>query len=177
MAATALALQRGGNLCRPGGGFRRRTWRVLVLVLLAAAAPAGVSAQSGAPVDVTSPLAHELLTCVEVEDDEARLACFDRIAAPLAQSRAAAEDDAAQVLRGENDADSEVFTMAGPWHVAWNLEGSILTIELRTGAGHLQDVVGNQIGAGEGASGRLGPGDWQLAVRAVGAWQVRIVRD
>ena len=54
------------------------------LLLGAGLAPA--AAQEAPAVDLASPLANELLSCVAIEDDAARLACFDRTAAPLARA-------------------------------------------------------------------------------------------
>ena len=144
------------------------------LLLGAGLAPA--AAQEAPTIDLTSPFARELQSCVSIEDDAERLACFDRTAAPLEQARQEAEEAAVKVLQGEGDWDSEVYTMDGPWHIAWTLEGSILTIELRDRDDQRRHVVGNQIGAGEGASQKLEPGTWQLAIRAVGPWRVRVVR-
>lgn len=141
--------------------------------LIAGLAPA--AAQEAPTVDLTSPLARELLSCVAIEDDAARLACFDRTAAPLARAEQEAEEAAVKVLQGSGDWDSEFFAMDGPWHVAWALDGSILTLELSERDGQRRDIVGNQIGSGEGVSRTLDPGTWQLAVRAVGGWRVRVV--
>ncbi|MGF1608777.1 MAG: hypothetical protein ACFCUQ_05235 [Kiloniellales bacterium] len=141
--------------------------------LVMAVGLAEASAQEARTVDLTSPLARELLSCMEVEDDGQRLACFDRVTEPLVQR--AQQDET--VLQGEGDWDSENLTLERPWRLAWHLEGSILTIELRDGIGRLESIVGNQIGAGEGASEVLRPGTWRLAVRAVGTWEVRVVED
>lgn len=142
---------------------------------LAVAGWAPLRAQEAPTIDLSSPLAREMMSCLPIEDDAARLACFDAVAAPLAQAEADAEESAVKVLQGEGDWDSEVFTMEDPWHIAWSSEGSLLTIELHDGNGQLDDVVGNQIGGGEGTSPGLDPGTWRLAIRAVGAWQVRVV--
>ena len=139
------------------------------------AGSAPVLAQEASTIDLTSSLARELSSCIAIEDDAARLACFDAVAEPLAQAQHETEEAVSKVLQGEGDWDSEVFTMDGPWYIAWTLEGSILTVELHDHDDQLSNVVGNQIGAGEGTSPALDPGDWLLAIRAVGAWQVQIV--
>jgi len=147
------------------------------LASLSAAAFAAAHAEEAAPVDLASPFAQQLLSCMALDEDAARLACFDRAAAPLAAAERAAEGSAVKLLQGEGDLDSKSFEMTGPWRVAWVSKGSILTIELRSGLGEVHDVVGNQIGAGEGASEVLDPGVWQLAIRGIGAWQVRVVPE
>lgn len=144
---------------------------VVVLAITAGVVQAG--AQDAETVDLASPLARALLSCTEIEDRGSRLDCFDRVAEPLAQR---AEQDET-VFRGEGDWDSETLTFERPWRLVWSAEGSILTIELHDSVGQLDSIVGNQIGAGDGASDVLDPGTWQLAVRAVGAWEIRVVED
>jgi hypothetical protein len=146
---------------------------VVMLLLVMIATPGQARAQQAAPVDPTSPLARELLTCAEIEDDRRRLDCFDRLAAPLAQRA----EQGVTVLRGEGDWDSNELTLTGAWRLTWNSQGSILTIELRDSLDQLVDIVGNQIGPGEGTSKLLKQGTWRLAVRAIGRWEVRVVED
>jgi hypothetical protein len=156
-----------------------RTPRPATLALwacLAMAASPSARAQDVPAIDPTSPLAQEIVSCMAVEDDAKRLDCFDAVAAPLAQGDAGADAAVFNALRGEDDWDSEAFTIDQPWHLAWSLEGSLLTVELRDPQDELHSVVANQIGAGEGVSPGLEAGTWKLAIRAVGAWQVRLVR-
>jgi len=144
--------------------------------VLAAGAPAlGQSVVA----DDTTKLAEEIIDCAGLEAAEARLDCYDRLAAPLLGLAETAEGDGASAalhrFTGKEDWDSEVLDLTGPWRLVWQNQGSLLTVELRSSNGELVDVVGNQIGAGGGRSAVLDPGSYRLAVRALGAWRLQVI--
>ncbi len=150
---------------------------IAALILTAApvfALPA--AAQSGE--NDASKLGDDLITCASMEDDGERLICYDKLAQPLAGLDAAEPGGAAAALEsftGEDDWDSEVFEVSQPWRITWQTQASILTIELHGSEGELIDVIGNQIGAGGGASGTLEPGRYSLAARGVGSWRIKVL--
>ncbi len=128
--------------------------------------------------DPTTPLANKLLDCAGIEDDAERLGCFDAVTAPLAGiADEEAEEQAVQVFRGEDDWDSETLQIDQPWRVTWTAKGNILTLELRDQNGELVSVIGNQIGRGGGSTDILDPGVWRLAVRSIGAWELRVIEE
>ncbi|MFC4351263.1 hypothetical protein ACFOW6_06875 [Fodinicurvata halophila] len=123
-------------------------------------------------------LESELTACRMIEDATERLQCYDKIVTGEAESGdiIAADEETIINIAGEDDFDSKVFTAEEEWHLRWTSQGSIMTIELRDFAGELIGIVGNQIGAGEGRSETLDPGEYMLAVRAIGEWEIFAIR-
>ncbi|MEX0923317.1 MAG: hypothetical protein WD489_10600 [Rhodovibrionaceae bacterium] len=151
-----------------------------VLAVLAAAGYAPDAAAQTSGQTGTSKLGDEMISCASIDDDEERLACYDGLAQPLAGLDDAAneEDGAGQALHsfaGEDDWQSEVFTMEEPWRITWQTQANILTIEVYGPEGELLDVVGNQIGAGGGSSGTLKPGRYSIAARGIGSWRLKVL--
>lgn len=159
---------------------RRLRSRSLQSSILAAAAwlaagqfPAGAQdAEDPAPAAV-----QQLLRCVDLSEEALRLQCYDAVMEPLADARVDAgfeEEHTLHAFSGRDDHDTETLTMEQPWWARWVFDGSILTIELRLTNGELVNIVGNQIGAGHGNTAVLEPGAYQLAVRAIGKWQIAV---
>lgn len=148
---------------------------IAVSALLAGALVNGSPAwaQTAAP----ERLAGEIAACRMVEDPTERLRCYD--AAADADAEAGVVDDGRVVLElaGEDDFDSDSFVSPSPWHLRWETEGSIFTVELRDMAGELIGIIGNQIGRGEDRSPVQAPGEYMLAVRAIGAWQLWVMEE
>lgn len=119
-----------------------------------------------------------LFTCIDLEQESLRLRCYDSIVRPLADARADPSfsgEGTITAFSGKDDQDTEMLTFEEPWRVRWTLDGSMLSIELRGSDNGLIDIVGNQIGAGDGSSRKvLPPGTYRFAIRAIGAWQVAI---
>jgi len=129
--------------------------------------PAGTALPSELPAPI--------LACATLVDDEERLACYDvAVAASVAATAAAAESGPTLlVVEGRDNGDSATFRAPGRWYVEWRSEGSIVTMELHTTGGAFQAVVGTQIGSGSGRSASFPPGEYRLAVRGDGAWELR----
>lgn len=130
------------------------------LLLLLPAAPA-----------LPSELPASILACATLVDDAGRLACYDEVVAA-----AAAEAESSPTLfavAGRNDGDSAAFRAPGRWYVEWRSEGSIVTMELHTAGGGFEAVIGTQIGSGSGRSASFPPGEYRLAVRGDGTWELR----
>jgi len=143
-----------------------------LLALAVAGAPGAASAEER--------LAAELAACSMLEDPTERLRCYDALAGSEADAAGeVAVDDGAMLLElaGEDDFDSDGFAAEAPWHLRWESEGSILTVELRDAGGELIDIIGNQIGRGEGRSNDQPPGAYGLAVRAIGAWRLWVIEE
>lgn len=153
------------------------------ILLAAAAFSAALSAEAGAQTraaDDTTKLADEIIDCAGLDDDAARLACYDEVAEPLLGLEPSAEEGAGKALHsftGKDDWDSEVLELTGPWRVVWQNQGSLLTVELRTSQGEMVDVIGNQIGEGGGRSAVLDPGSYRLAVRGLGGWRLQVISN
>lgn len=143
--------------------------KYLILILGLLLLPTALAAQE---------LESKLTACRMIEDATERLQCYDKIVAGEAESGniVATDDETIINIAGENDFDSEVFTAEEDWHLRWTTEGSIMTIELRDFTGELIGIVGNQIGAGEGRSETLEPGEYMLAVRAIGEWEIHAIK-
>ena len=100
------------------------------------------------------------------------------LAQPLAgleKDNARGETEILKSFAGEDDWDSEVFEVDKPWRITWQTKANILTIELYGAEGELVDVIGNQIGAGGGTSGKLEPGRYYIGARGVGSWQIKVL--
>ncbi|GAB4391925.1 MAG: hypothetical protein Tsb0032_05600 [Kiloniellaceae bacterium] len=156
--------------------------KLALCALACGALAAGGPALGQSPAaDDTTKLAEEIIDCAGLEAAEARLDCYDRLAAPLLglEETPEAESAGAALHRftGKEDWDSEVLDLTGPWRLVWQNQGSLLTVELHTAEGELVDVVGNQIGAGGGRSAVLDPGSYRLAVRGLGAWRLQVIED
>lgn len=161
------------------GVFARGAAALILLAGLGlAGGPAAAQSESATGEGGTSKLGNDLISCASIEEDQARLTCYDDLAQPLAgleKDNAKGETEVLQSFAGEDDWDSEVFEMAKPWRVTWQAKASILTIELYGAEGELIDVIGNQIGAGGGTSGKLEPGRYYLGARGVGSWQIKVL--
>lgn len=163
------------KLCsRPRAGTRLyRLW--LPAVLLTVWSAEAVSQNSPPHEDAAI---ERLFTCVDLEPGSLRLQCYDSIMRPLADARPDPDfggESTIEVFSGQDDLDIELITIEQPWRLRWALDGSMLSVELREGDNSLIDIIGNQIGAGHGASAKtLAPGSYRIAVRAIGAWQLAI---
>lgn len=142
---------------------------VVVLVAAIALGAAAAGAEEG-------ELAAGLATCRMTEDPTERLRCYDALAGAEAKA-GVAEEAAVLALAGADDFDSEGFVVEEPWHLRWDSGGSILTVELREAGGELIDIIGNQIGRGEGRSTAQRPGSYSLAVRAIGDWRLWVMGE
>lgn len=144
------------------------------LVVWSLSTAAGAAAQESRDTEVIE----RLVRCIDIEREALRLQCYDSLVQPLAEARVDPEfesESTFQSFSGRDDEDTEVFTAKQSWRLRWTLDGSLLTIELRGRDNALIDIVGNQIGAGHGQSEKsLPPGDYRLAVRAIGDWQVAV---
>lgn len=150
------------------------------LVLAAATAGGGAARAQSTSEDDTTKLAEEILSCSALQDEDARLECYDTLAQPLLGLEQATErGDAAalQSFTGTDDWDSEVLEIQRPWRLVWQNRGSLLTVELWTPQEEMLDVIGNQIGQGGGRSDVLEPGSYRLAVRGLGGWNIKVVGE
>ncbi|WP_022727137.1 hypothetical protein [Fodinicurvata sediminis] len=120
----------------------------------------------------------KLTACRMIEDPTERLQCYDKIVEGESESGNIVTTDEETIINiaGEDDFDSQVFTAEEEWHLRWTSQGSIMTIELRDFTGELIGIVGNQIGRGEGRSETLDPGEYMLAVRSIGEWEIFAIR-
>lgn len=121
-------------------------------------------------------LAAEIAACRMVQDPTERLRCYDAAAGAADDESVVAEGVVLQ-LAGEDDFDSDNFVSESPWHLRWNSRGSIFTVELQDIAGELIAIIGNQIGAGENRSEVQPPGEYRVAVRAIGSWQLWVMEE
>jgi hypothetical protein len=157
----------------------RRAKLAACLVLAAATVAGGARAQSSGEDDTTK-LAEEILSCSALQDEAARLECYDTLAQPLLGLEQATEKGDAAALQsftGTDDWDSEVLEIPRPWRLVWQNRGSLLTVELWTPQEEMLDVIGNQIGQGGGRSEVLEPGSYRLAVRGLGGWNIKVVSE
>lgn len=120
-------------------------------------------------------LAAKVAACSMIQDPTERLQCYD--AAAERESDPVVPEGVIIELAGEDDFDSDTFVVERPWHLRWNSAGSIFTAELHTMAGELIGIIGNQIGAGDGRSDPQPPGQYRLALRAIGEWQVWVMEE
>lgn len=178
------------TICDPLSGplpcqaAKRKTLRIrgLRLGFLAAAAwlaagqaPAG--AQDAQNQNLEPENLERLIRCAEQSEEALRLQCYDAVVQPLADARVDAGFEREHTLfafSGRDDHDTKTLTFEQPWRARWVFDGSILTVELRLPNGELVNIVGNQIGAGHGTTDVLEPGAFQLAVRAIGKWQIAV---
>lgn len=125
--------------------------------------PAGATLPSELPAPIVA--------CAAIVDDGERLACYDAVVA--AATAAAESSPTLFAVEGRGNGDSATFRAPGRWYVEWRSEGSIVTMELHTTGGAFQAVIGTQIGSGSGRSASFAPGEYRLAVRGDGAWELR----
>lgn len=154
--------------------MRQPTATLLAAGILLAATPATPQES-----DVTSGMAAKLVSCTRIEGATERLACFDGTVAPLvrlAESRKEGETLVDSFV-GADDWDSPVLEMTQPWHVNWESETNILTVELRDARGEHLNVIGHQIGSGSGRSETVEPGSYRIALRSIGDWRIDVVEE
>jgi len=152
------------------------------LALLVAVAFGGgkLAAEETAPPEAVTPeaverLAAQISACAMVSDPTERLQCYDEAAGR--EGDTVVPEGVILELAGSDDFDSDRFRADGPWHLRWDSSGSIFTVELNNVAGELIGIIGNQIGAGSNRSEALPPGDYMLAVRAIGEWQLWVMEE
>lgn len=147
--------------------------------ILAAGLLATALLAAGGEAAAQERLQGELAACRMLEDPTERLRCYDALAGSEAEAGEVAAEEGAMLLElaGEDDFDSEAFVPEGDWHLRWESEGSILTVELRDATGELVAIIGNQIGRGEDRSPEQPPGEYSLAVRAIGAWRLWVIEE
>jgi len=166
----------GHQAAAPTSSWRafRTAARVVVAGPLAIALLAG-----GGEAAAQERLQGELAACRMLEDPTERLRCYDALAGSDAEAGEVVAEEGAVLLElaGEDDFDSEGFTAEDVWHLRWESEGSILTVELRDVGGELVAIIGNQIGRGEDRSPEQPPGAYSLAVRAIGAWRLWVIEE
>jgi len=158
-----------------------RPLRVTALRLCCAAAAMlaapFAAAQTGGAEDTTK-LADQLVYCAGLPTGQERLQCYDELARPLLGLADEGGDAAAlHSFTGRDDWDSEPFEVRQPWRVAWQNEGSLLTVERLSEQGEMLAVIGNQLGRGGGRSEVQEPGVYRLAVRGLGGWRVQVVEE
>jgi len=124
-------------------------------------------------------LADQVIACAAIDENGARLACYDEVVEPLLGLGA---DDAAPGsvdFVGRGHWDSDVFTVEHPFWIVWESHAKTLTIELHGPGGDLLALIGPQIGEGSGRSEEVfDPGDYRVGVRATdGEWRVRAVEE
>jgi hypothetical protein len=149
------------------------------LVLAAMLASGGAQAQLPEQDDTTE-LAEEILSCAALQEEGARLECYDALAQPLMGLEGATREGDASALHsftGKDDWDSQVLEINKPWRLVWQNQGSLLTVELWTPQEEMLDVIGNQIGRGGGRSEIQDPGTYRLAVRGLGGWNIKLVSE
>ena len=153
---------------------QRRSVTAAVLALAATALALGAADAAAQERDT---LAAEIAACRMLEDPTERLRCYDEAAEAEAEEGEVVVEEGRAVLElaGSGDFDSDSFTTEAPWHLRWVSEGSIMTVELRDFTGEMITILGNQIGRGEGRSEVSAPGDYILAVRALGDWQLWVI--
>jgi hypothetical protein len=152
-----------------------RLWRACLVASCIVLSPTGSAAQVGATLD--SEIGKRLIGCLELAEERPRLQCYDSLVRQLAASAGNPQDQqptAIYSLAGRDDHDSEALTIKQPWRLRWTFDGSILAIELRSQDNELVDIIGHQIGEGEGESEPLEPGVYRLAMRGIGSWSVSV---
>ena len=155
-------------------GWPRRLRRLTLLPILAVPnlPSAGAWAQS-------TPVLEEVVSCAAIDDDDTRLACYDRaIERLIGPAGVEGETDAAHEFVGEGDWTSDIVEMRRPWRIAWNSTGSLLTIELRTADNVFFSLAVAQFAEGEGRTDQFEPGSYRVNVRARGGeWRLLLIEE
>ena len=152
-----------------------RLWQACLVAICIALSPAASAAQDRPSLD--PEVGKRLIACLDLAEERPRLQCYDSLVRQLAASAGNPQDQqptAIYSLAGRDDHDSEALTIKQPWRLRWTFEGSILAIELRSQDNELVDIIGHQIGEGEGESEPLEPGVYRLAMRGIGSWSVSV---
>lgn len=154
-----------------------RLWQngALALVLTAALASGTGGEAAAQEQQAVERLAAQVAACSMLQDPTDRLSCYDEAAGREGDPVVA--EGVILDLAGSDDFDSDTFVVAAPWHIRWDSAGSIFTVELQNIAGELIGIIGNQIGAGNDRSDPQPPGEYQLAVRAIGEWQIWVMEE
>jgi len=122
-------------------------WRTaLGLSFLSLAALGGNGDAAAQEPEAVERLGAKIAACRMLEDPTERLHCYDEAAGR--ESDAVVPEGVILELAGSGDFDSESFTAEKPWHLRWESEGNVFTVELYNVAGEFIDVIGNQFGSG-----------------------------
>ena len=153
-----------------------RLWRLGTLFLaLAGVLASGAGETAAQEQKALERLAAEVAACSMIQDPTERLRCYDT--AIDRETDSVVPEGVVLELVGRDDFDTDSFAVDRPWHLRWDSAGSIFTVELHTMSGELIGIIGNQIGAGNDRSAPQPPGEYQLAVRAIGDWQIWVMEE
>jgi len=151
---------------------RLRRLRRLMLPLLLVSGLGSADSWAQAP-----SVLEDVAACAAIDDDGARLACYDSATERLVGQAGGEGTDAAHVFVGEDDWTSDVVELQRPWRIHWRLTGSLLTIELRTADDVFLSLADTQFGEGSGLTDRFEPGSYRVEVRAHGEWRLLLVEE
>ncbi len=118
------------------------------------------------PPALARDLAQDVALCRAIGADAARLACYDRLAAPKAVAR----------FDGNGGAITPLFTLTAPGRLNFTSRDAVMVIYLLDKDGA---VVRNlhRAGAGDGTFLIADPGSYSLQINATGAWRVEILPE
>src|SRR3546814_16571414 len=111
---------------------------------MAAGAAAQAQTQPGEEDDTTK-LAAEILSCLALKNETARLACYDALAQPLLGLETLGQADSGALLNFTGTAgwDYVVLQINTPWRLVWQTQRSLHTGTLGTPQPARQDVTDN----------------------------------
>lgn len=132
------------KLFRPG-------WHAAIMLVLAM--PEGALAQ-GEPGPA-------ILSCRPLAEDQARLACYDRLAARMAPPRWA----------GRLSFSTEPFTIERPTLIRFESEGVIFVMALKDAQGEIVQNL-HHAGKGEGRYLIAHPGTYSLQINGAEGWRI-----
>ncbi|MFY9294409.1 MAG: hypothetical protein WAP03_27540 [Methylorubrum rhodinum] len=137
--------------------MRPRAGWSLALLLAWAASPPALAADPAADASIRQAFAR----CRAVEEEHARLACYDRLALQLAPPR----------FQGRLTLQTEPFEIGAPTLLRYESDGPIFVMYLKDAAGGI--VQNLHIGGGGGASFLIErPGTYSLHINGSETWRI-----
>jgi hypothetical protein len=108
--------------------------------------------------------------CQAIENDQARLRCYDAAAGYQRPSQATIAH-----WSGLGGKTTPPFHVSGPWQLQWHSDGGAFFVDIRTPAGNLVDSAGGGINNPTGDTYVPHGGDFLLHINTGTSWSVEIL--
>ena len=119
----------------------------------------------------------ELTHIRRIDSDLSRLMAYDDFVDELleiAEDREKRKDGIVARYKGDDDKETTLYEVEGPWQVEWKSEGRIFQLYIYDADDRRVSVAANQTRGGSGVYTNSNSGSFYLEIKAVGDWNLTI---